>query len=69
MIEYEFSEHALDMLKERRIHENWVRIAIEESDTKEQKEDGTLHFLKVFEEFDGRVPKVVLSHATLRYSG
>lgn len=30
MIEYEFSEHAYDMLGERKIPEAWVKLAIED---------------------------------------
>jgi hypothetical protein len=28
VIEYEFSEHAYDMLRERNIREDWVKLAI-----------------------------------------
>ncbi len=30
MMEYEFSEHAYDMLRERNIQEAWVKLAIED---------------------------------------
>ena len=44
MIDYELSEHAYDMLKERNIQESWVKLAIEDPDIKEFKDDGTVHY-------------------------
>jgi hypothetical protein len=35
MVDYEFSEHAYNMLKERDIKESWVKLALEEPDKKE----------------------------------
>ncbi len=37
MVDYEFSEHASDMLKERNIQEDWVRLAIEDPERKEME--------------------------------
>ena len=42
MVDYELSEHARDMLRERDIPEDWVRLAVE--DPKEPKDDGTVHY-------------------------
>ncbi len=46
MMDYEFSEHAYDVSKERNIQESWVRLTLEKPDKKEVKEDGTVHYIK-----------------------
>ena len=61
MIEYEFSEHAYDMLKERNISETWVKLAMEEPKMKESKDDGTVHYVKAIEEHEGRHLRVVVN--------
>ncbi|RKY38460.1 MAG: DUF4258 domain-containing protein, partial [Candidatus Omnitrophota bacterium] len=43
MMNYEFSEHAYDMLRERNIQEEWVKLALENPERKESKDDGTIH--------------------------
>ncbi len=55
MVEYEFSEHAYEMLKERNIKNEWVDKTIGEPDDKESKADGTIHYLKAIQEFEGRI--------------
>ena len=64
MVEYEFSEHAHDMLKERSIREAWVRLVLEEPERKEEKEDGTVHYLRAIQECDERYLRVVVDPAT-----
>jgi hypothetical protein len=49
MIDYELSEHAYDMLRERNIQESWVKLAIEEPEIKEFKDDGTVHYIRAIE--------------------
>lgn len=61
MIDYEFSEHAYDMLKERDIKESWVRLTLEGADKEEVKEDGTIHHIKSIEEYGGRYLRVVVN--------
>ncbi|MDI6816347.1 MAG: DUF4258 domain-containing protein [Actinomycetota bacterium] len=61
MIEYEFSEHAYDMLKERNISETWVKPAMEEPEMKESKDDGTAHYVRAIEEHEGRHLRVVVN--------
>ncbi len=58
---YEFSEHAQDMLKERNIQESWVKRTLKKPDKKEVKEDGTIHYIKSIEEYGGRYLRVVLN--------
>ena len=53
MIEYEFSEHAYDMLKERNIQEKWVKLALEDPEMKELVGDGTVHYMRAIEEQRG----------------
>lgn len=61
MAEYEFSEHAFDMLKERDISENWVKSTIEAPDIKESKDDGAVHYIKSIQEHGGRYLRVVVN--------
>jgi len=61
MIEYEFSEHAYDMLKERNIQEAWVKLTMENPEKKEPKDDGTIHYIRAIEEYGGRYLRVVVN--------
>ncbi len=61
MVEYEFSEHAYEMLKERNIKNEWVDKTIGEPDDKESKDDGTIHYLKAIQEFEGRILRVIIN--------
>ncbi len=61
MIEYEFSEHASDMLKERNIQEDWVKLAMEDPERKEIKEDRTVHYIRAIEQYGGRYLRVVVN--------
>jgi len=61
MIDYEFSEHAYDMLRERNIQEDWVKLAIEDPERKEPKDDGTIHHIRAIEEYGGRFLRVVVN--------
>ena len=61
MIEYEFSEHAYDMLRERNIQEDWAKLAIEEPERKEPKDDGTVHYIRAIEQYEGRFLRVVVN--------
>lgn len=61
MTEYEFSGHAYDMLKERNIREVWVRLAMENPERKELEDDGTVHYIRAIEEYEGRYLRVVVN--------
>ncbi|GIV71885.1 MULTISPECIES: DUF4258 domain-containing protein [Caldilinea] len=65
MIDYELSEHAYDMLRERNIQESWVKLAIEEPEIKEFKDDGTVHYIRAIEraieQYGGRFLRVVVN--------
>jgi len=43
VVDYEFSEHAYDMLQERNIREDWVKLVMEDPERREPMDDGTVH--------------------------
>jgi len=57
----EFSLHARDMLRERKIAEEWVWRAIQQADHSETASDGTTHYIKAIPEFGGRFLRVVVN--------
>lgn len=61
MDEYEFSEHARAMLRERNIKEDWVRSTMERPESKEHREDGTIHYIRVVEEYGRRYLRVIVN--------
>ncbi|MCD6337806.1 MAG: DUF4258 domain-containing protein [Verrucomicrobia bacterium] len=61
MIEYQFSEHAYNMLRERNIRETWVRLVIKDPERQEIMEDGTVHHIRAIEEYGGRYLRVVVN--------
>ncbi len=61
MSEYKFSEHAFDMLKERNIREDWVKMTITDPERKEFNNDGTIHYIRAIEHFGGRYLRVVVN--------
>jgi len=60
MIDYEFSEHALDMLKERNIREAWVKLTMEAPE-KQEKYGSMVHYIRAIEEYEGRYLRVVVN--------
>lgn len=61
MIEYQLSEHAYEMLSERNIRETWVKLTIADPERQEMKEDGTVHYIRAIEEYEGRRLRVVVN--------
>lgn len=61
MVDYEFSEHACDMLDERNIAESWVALALEKPERTEEKEDGTVHYVRAIESCGARYLRVVVN--------
>jgi hypothetical protein len=61
MVKYQLSEHANYVLKERNIKEEWMQVTIENPDKKEEKKDGTIHFIKSIKEYQGRYLRVVVN--------
>jgi len=61
VIEYELSEHARQMMRERNIREAWVKLAMENPDRQEHKDDGTVHYIRSIPEYEGRFLRVVVN--------
>ncbi len=61
MADYVLSKHALGMMSERHILEDWVWQTLEESGTAYTGEDGNLHFTKAIPERENRILHVVVS--------
>ncbi len=49
------------MRKERNIQEEWVTMAIKDPEWKEIKEDGTVHYIRAIEQYEGRYLRVVVN--------
>jgi Domain of unknown function (DUF4258) len=64
-MDFEFSTHALDMLKEREIPERWVRDAIDNPDWTSDGIDGNAHHYKSVPERGGRFLHVVINARVL----
>ena len=60
-VEYEFSAHALDMLSERAISEEWVSDALNSPDRTEVGEDYNIHYIKAIPGFGSRFLRVVVN--------
>lgn len=60
--DFEFSIHANDVIKERKISEEWISDALNNPDRNIIKEDGNLHYFKNISENNGRVLHVVVNH-------
>lgn len=59
MIDFEFSLHSLEMLKERNIKKEWVERTLNEPDKIDTKDDGTTHYIRSISENEGRFLRVV----------
>ncbi len=53
MPDFEFSTHAKDMLRERRISKEWVWRTIETPSRKKRGKDGNMHYAKPIRERGG----------------
>ncbi len=60
-MDFEFSKHALDMLKERDILEEWVRGAVDSPDWENESLDGNVHYYRSVPECEGRFLHVVIN--------
>jgi len=60
MIDYEFSEHAFDMLKERNIREAWVKLTMDAPE-KQERHGGMVHYIGAIGEYGGRYLRVVVN--------
>ncbi|MBE2223943.1 MAG: DUF4258 domain-containing protein [Anaerolineae bacterium] len=61
MPEFEFSTHAIDMLRERKINIEWVWRTLQTPSSKKKGKDGNMHYIKPIKERDGLVLRVVIN--------
>ncbi|MBI2934268.1 MAG: DUF4258 domain-containing protein [Chloroflexi bacterium] len=61
MMDFELSEHARDMLKERKIADSWIQSTIENPDRRNLGEDGNMHYFKTIPEYGSRVLHLVVN--------
>ena len=59
MIEYKLTEHATNVIEERKIEIKWLESALTTHDYYEDYDDGTRHYIKQIEDFDGKFLRVV----------
>jgi hypothetical protein len=59
--DFELSLHALNMLVEREIMEEWIWQALSSPDRTSSEDDGTLHYIKAIVERDNRVLRVIVN--------
>jgi uncharacterized protein DUF4258 len=68
MPSFELSSHARDMLKERKITEEWLWRTIRSADKSEkQVEDNNWHYTKAIPEKDNRVLHVIVNQEVVPY--
>ena len=60
-MEFEYSAHAIDMLAERDIWEEWVASALNSPDHTEVGVNYNTHYIKAIPEFGGRFLRVVVN--------
>ncbi len=58
---FELSIHALDMLDERLIAEEWVMLTIDSFDRTEVGPDNNVHYIKSAPEFGDRILRVIVN--------
>ncbi len=61
MVDYQFSKHASEMLRERNLREEWVSHVIEQPEAAQAREDGTVHYVRAIEEAGERYLRVVVN--------
>jgi hypothetical protein len=61
MQSFEFSTHAIEMLRERNISEAWVWQTLEAPDEQRSESDGNVHYIKSIEDCQGRFLRVVVN--------
>ncbi len=59
----ELSVHFKEMLKERCINLEWTEATLRRPDFTERKNDGTVHYIKRIDEYDGRWLRVIVNES------
>ncbi|MBI5214375.1 MAG: DUF4258 domain-containing protein [Ignavibacteriae bacterium] len=57
----DFTDHALNVQRERAISDTWIYTAIENPDERFVEDDGTIHYIKQINDFGGRFLRVVVN--------
>ena len=60
--DYEFTAHAIDVIRERKISESWISDALNNPDWNTVEEDENLHYFKNIAENNGIVLHVVVNN-------
>ena len=60
-MEFQLSEHANSMMKEREINKFWINATLLNYDIIENNDDGTIHYIKSIKEEDGRFLRVIVN--------
>lgn len=66
MPEFDFTAHAIDMLKERNISEDWVWRAVNNPDKKRMGDDGNMHHTKALKERKHRIVTIFFDRRLMR---
>jgi hypothetical protein len=61
MEEYEYSIHAIDMIHERELQEDWIYETITDPDYTEFINSDEIHYIKQIKEFGNRFLRVVVN--------
>ena len=61
MADFELTGHARDMMRERRIPDEWVRRVIDSPDVAEQGMTDNIHYFKAIQEYQGRFLHIVVN--------
>lgn len=68
-MEIEYGQHFRDMMRERKITEEWVDRCISEPDDTKDLSDGTKHFLKKIPEHGNRWLRVIIKSTVTPWKG
>ena len=61
MTDFEFSSHALSVLQERSISEEWLWLTLNSPDRTEAGPDDNIHYMKSIPEYGGRFLRVIVN--------
>jgi len=64
-MDFELTDHAKDVLAERKISEEWVWKTLNEPEKKETGNDNNLHYFRKIPEYGFRILHVVVNPETL----
>lgn len=60
-MDFELTTHARHVAREREIALDWIERALDHPDRVETPPDGTTHYLRSIDEFEGRMLRVVVN--------